>query len=718
VFDGVDNGDGPDIPTEETPLVCRLSASVSETVLGQDINSKSIGFFLKNSSDGPIQTNNPIALIDGYKEIPLAEGTDTIGYGYAYFPHVSSSSIRNDIYTGAILAAQDQAVSTSQSLSSMPSLIADQLLMISNNSGKINFKNEIARIRFSNIFSLMRFEISADQELLSIPTFITQRIKSFEMYISNGIDTLTPVINIPGQYTIDLSKSPEDPGYSGPNFTSRSAKITANISESPVINTATPIIVWIAIPSLSNLRENYKVVVRMETEDSNNVSYRTFSTVSGFSSIGRNVLVRVPIVLGKKNLYSDDAVKESFVGKPANTYVVSEAGLYEIPARKINGDLPISTGDYTADWLWASKAGGGQFSDEEAGELISNISYDPENKTIRFRVGTEFSFTEGNVVLALKNAVSKEIVWTWHIWITDPPKDVEYDKSDGNIKFLDRNIGALTIDTLSSPVDTYGFVYQWGRKDPFVGGDGVVSDEGTSFLSVARDHTKLNPNDDTWGDDVKKWSRAERSEAGTIEESIKYPMMFIYNGTSSTEGVADWLSGSRAENEGWSDDAEVKTDDDPCPYGYKVPGMNEQELDTLDVLYRPWQTYFHHIQIGGGFPPGVWFYNVDNSNRYWKYYNDDTNDFTWWPVAGMRHGQHGRIENKDFIGAQLKYSGTDNSMGRGYYWTSTPLKISGVVVPGASYRIQMRNNILYSSDEYGPNADAYPVRCVKMTNIP
>jgi hypothetical protein len=286
---------------------------------------------------------------------------------------------------------------------------------------------------------------------------------------------------------------------------------------------------------------------------------------------------------------------------------------------------------------------------------------------------------------------------------------VEYDRLAGlPIALLDRNLGALSADTLFSPaVDTYGFVYQWGRKDPFFGGDGLTADEGLSVFSVARTHTTLNPEDDAWGDGVKEWARGEMSTFGTIEQSVRYPMRFIYNETSLSEGIAEWLSGSRADDEGWSDDSDVKTDYDPCPYGYKVPGMNEAELDTLDVLYRPWQ---NSLML----PSNIRFYNAGNSNRYWTYYNYDA--VSMWPVAGMRQGQYGRVGGENVIGAQLKYSGTDNRMGGGYYWTSTPLKIGGRVVPGASYRIEMHNHILYSKDTYGPHVDAYPVRCVKMNN--
>lgn len=701
IYDKVFEEEGNNNNDNNDPIVCRLSASLLETTFGQDINAKAIGFFLKDSSSLLAQTNNPIVLSSGYKEIAMAEGSDSIGYCYAYYPHVSSSSISNSIYTGAVSASQDQPVSTSQSLSEIPLSITDQLLMISNNSGRINFKNEIARIQFKNVFSLMRFEIKANRELIEHPNFINQRIKKFEMYFSTSTDTLTPVINLVGQYTIDLSISPGESGYSGLNFTNRTSRIAANITESPVINASTPIIVWIVIPPLSNVFSGHKLVVKLETEDSNNVSFNTFSTVSGFGKIERNTLIPVSIELTKNSIYSDDVVKESFVDKPANSYVISELGLYEIAAKKISGEIPNGA---SVDWLWASKeGGGGAFT---IGELISNISFDSSSKTIRFRVGSGFGITEGNVVLALKDA-SGNIVWTWHIWITDKPGDVQY---DGN-KFLDRNIGALSADTLSPAIDTYGFVYQWGRKDPFVGGDGVIYDESDMPLYVARTHTIVNTSA-TWGAGVSEWSQVGMAANTSVEESRKYPMRFFYNGESSSEAdPADWLHES--ETDLWSD--EGKTDYDPCPYGYKVP--DKGDLNALHMAFDNYEIYLEDLKVNPSKPiPSIWFYNRKNSNRYWEY--SYSNTVTSWPLTGMRQG---RNTSGKWIGAQLKYAGTDNRMGRAFYWTSTPLSIDGKVVPGSSHRIAtngsiLNGSILYSPDEYGANADAYPVRCVKMTN--
>jgi hypothetical protein len=686
-------GPGPDPGPGDKENIFRMNATVESTPFGkQNMGSDNIGLFLYKNSVDAIESNKNVTLANGAYEYKI-ESKDSSGYCFAYYPY-SSSLISGTTYTGTLSSVQNQPVSTSTSASDIPSSLTNQMLMISDQSNVIKFIDNTASIQFRNVFSLLCFKITKD---ISLTGFDNQRIKSFDMYMANSIDTLIPLdvlYKFSGTYTIDLKKAPGASGYSGPNYSSSSsARITAQITNSPFItsNSEAPVVIWIVVPPF-NFYAN-KLVVRMETEDDSGVSYSTFSTFSGLGEIARNTLTTFPVNLKKENLYSDDILKESFVNKPANRYVISEPGVYEIAAKKISGEMLNGA---SADWLWASKEGGASLT---IGELISNISFDATAKTIRFRVGSGFGLTKGNVVLALKDA-SNNIVWTWHIWITNDVKDMKYDGST----FLDRNIGALSADTLSPAIDTYGFVYQWGRKDPFVGGDGITYDESNMPLYVARNHTIINSSA-AWGTDVDKWTQVEMTAGTSVDESRKYPMRFFYNGKSSSESdPADWLYQSKTDL--WSDSG--KTDDDPCPYGYKVPGKDD--LKALHNGYNNYELYLNDLKVNPSVPfPSIWFYNRKNSNRYWEYaYNNAT---TAWPTAGMRQG---RNASGKWIGAQLKYAGTDNRMGRAFYWTSTPLSIGGTPVPGSSHRVATNGFILYSSDEYGANADAYPVRCVKM----
>jgi hypothetical protein len=694
----------PPPPPPEKKYIFRMNATVENTPLSkQNVASDNIGLFIykANTLVDPIQKNKSVTLNNGYYEYEIGTN-DSVGYCFAYYPY-SSTLMANTTttYTGKLSPVQDQDLSSPGA----PATLTNQMLMISDHSNVVKFVDEIANIQFKHVFSLLRFKITKDASLVK---FNKQKIKKFEMYMASAGDTLTPneYYKLAGEYWIDLKYVPDAaPNYSAPNFSSASAKITAAITNSPEI-TDTPIDVWILVRPF---KPYHKLVVRMETEDDEGISYNTISTFSEFGDILRNKEIPFDVILKRNNLYSDDVVRESFVDKPANSYVISEPGLYEIAMKKPGGDL-LPEG--SVDWLWASKAGGGRFEIEELINDISIDAEDPQNKKIRFRVGSELGLKKGNVILALKNAANKDIVWTWHIWITDKPKNMLY----GSKLFLDRNIGALSADTVSVPaIDTYGFVYQWGRKDPFFGGDGLVFDEADNKLSVARAHTIVNnESSGQWNPNVNEWSLSDRSVDGTIDKSIKYPMKFIYNGNSSSEenDPADWLLTSNTDL--WSN--VKKTDYDPCPYGYRVPSGNkvpEEAVSDFSMLYTAYNTYLFYLndkEINPNKPlPDVWFYNHYNSNRYWIY-SSDVDGYTVWPAAGMREGRN--VSGK-WNGAQLKYSGTDGRMGKGYYWTSTPLEINGRKIPGASSRICIHNTLLYSKTDYGPNADAYPVRCVK-----
>ena len=118
----------------------------------------------------------------------------------------------------------------------------------------------------------------------------------------------------------------------------------------------------------------------------------------------------------------------------------------------------------TASLLWETSQG-----------LISQVElvYD----YVRFRTPAFDSgeHKEGNAVIAVYDDKSN-IIWSWHIWITDNPGSVELKSGDSTVEFMDRNLGATaaTLSDSSSPaygetLETYGLYYQWGRKDPSMG---------------------------------------------------------------------------------------------------------------------------------------------------------------------------------------------------------------------------------------------------------
>jgi uncharacterized protein (TIGR02145 family) len=114
---------------------------------------------------------------------------------------------------------------------------------------------------------------------------------------------------------------------------------------------------------------------------------------------------------------------------------------------------------------------------------------------------------------------------------------------------MDRNLGALTVASIAenetSAVTSYGLLYQWGRKDPFIG-------------------AKYNTTKDLPG-----YTHAEGMDFSissgkiTLDHSIQHPMEMGWEAYNK-----DWCTEETTSETLWSDSE--KTIYDPCPSGYRV----------------------------------------------------------------------------------------------------------------------------------------------------
>ena len=140
----------------------------------------------------------------------------------------------------------------------------------------------------------------------------------------------------------------------------------------------------------------------------------------------------------------------------ANCYIISEAGLYKF--KTVKGNSTTSVGSVaSASILWETF---GTDTAPEPSDLISGVCY--KDGYIAFK--TADTFKEGNAVIAAKDA-SGNILWSWHIWLTDQPQAQVYNNDAGTM--MDRNLGATS--ATPGDVGALGLLYQWGRKDPFLG---------------------------------------------------------------------------------------------------------------------------------------------------------------------------------------------------------------------------------------------------------
>lgn len=235
--------------------------------------------------------------------------------------------------------------------------------------------------------------------------------------------------------------------------------------------------------------------------------------------------------------YEDDGIDLS-AGGTANCYIVSEAGRYRFLPKRGNANITYESVVASVEVLWESY---GTSSIPDKGSLISNVAF---NKGY-IVFDTPGTFKEGNAVIAAKDG-NGDILWSWHIWLTDEPQSQVYKNNAGVM--MDRNLGALTSETASHL--SSGLLYQWGRKDPFLGADSMFDSWPTLVQSSVN-----------WPEPV-----ASTASTGSIYYTVRNPMTFI----TSNSYNRDWIytGDTSTDVSRWTTSKSVY---DPCPPGWRVP---------------------------------------------------------------------------------------------------------------------------------------------------
>lgn len=142
----------------------------------------------------------------------------------------------------------------------------------------------------------------------------------------------------------------------------------------------------------------------------------------------------------------------------ANSYLVHGAGAYSFDATVMGNG--VSTEPFAATKLSPSSAA---LLWQDAPALLSDVRL--EEGRVHFTAGEG----QGNALIAVRDADGR-ILWSWHIWVTDYDPSSQVPKLNG-LSWMTRNLGALS-DDYDETGSAKGFVYQWGRKDPFPSGAG------------------------------------------------------------------------------------------------------------------------------------------------------------------------------------------------------------------------------------------------------
>jgi hypothetical protein len=320
----------------------------------------------------------------------------------------------------------------------------------------------------------------------------------------------------------------------------------------------------------------------------------------------------------------------------SNSYIVAPGSTIYIPvSRATAGNVANfpSGASFTTGLLW---------SDVDA----THVTATAVGRYIKVVAGS----TEGNSVVFAKSTTSPyNIVWSWHIWVTNynPGLTANTDANtttysfNGNL-WMDRNLGATT--TTPATVTTFGLLYQWGRKDPFPGSSSYDDNvEPTLFgaqTSVTKTAAPTGPN---------------------LVVSIQNPLTFYYSDGDNSDWYA---SGSGPQNDAlWYDGTATKTLYDPCPVGWRVPFF-------LSGTTSPWD--------GLSTTGATW-----SSGFIWS-------DIGYYPASGLRYGSSG-----SFSGV-----GTD-----GGFWSSSVDRASG-------YFLSFNSDDVDPATSYY-RAFGFSVRCVK-----
>ena len=219
---------------------------------------------------------------------------------------------------------------------------------------------------------------------------------------------------------------------------------------------------------------------------------------------------------------------------------------------------------------------------------------------------------------------------------------------------MDRNLGATS--ATPGDVGALGLLYQWGRKDPFLGSCSSSISSNTLAKSTI-----------TWPSAV-----STSSSRGTVDYVTSNPTVFVYASSSPY----DWHYSS-SDNTLWTNSSSTKSIYDPCPAGWRV-------------------------QDGGG--NGVWSKALGSSSSFTQssLYNSANEGMNfsgkfgsasaiWYPASGCRDGIDGSLYS---VGLS------------GYCWSASPFNYD-------AYCLYFNRNGSVIPSNYDARAYGHSVRCLQ-----
>ena len=312
----------------------------------------------------------------------------------------------------------------------------------------------------------------------------------------------------------------------------------------------------------------------------------------------------------------------------ANCHVVKPGGTLTIKAVKGNSTTALEFDNATLVW-------------QDAIGLVSSVSGNGSEGVVVVRLADG---KEGNAVVAARDG--DRIVWSWHVWVTDydPEADI-FEWTDANgitYKYMDRNLGALSAEKYSK--ESLGLMYQWGRKDPFPGGDDVESQIQKRIYDINGNQIYMK---------IEERPTYNDNTSTNLQLAIEHPDVF-YDAPSSSWPVVDWLTDKAAlqNNDLWGGKTNAKTIYDPCPEGWRIPAAGNGW--GFRTEYKKKGSLNDDGEYDESYP---WFQDYDKCIGF-RYKTKAGKEY-WFPLVGKLDPNNGTLQS---VGGSGYYNTcTDNS---------------------------------------------------------
>jgi len=299
----------------------------------------------------------------------------------------------------------------------------------------------------------------------------------------------------------------------------------------------------------------------------------------------------------------------------ANCYIVPAGGTYKF--KSVQGNSTTSVGDVKGvKVLWETF---GTDVTPTVGDLIkANVSYSDNYITF----STNDTYSRGNAVIAAysdNDCSDGNVLWSWHIWLTGEEitsNDIALRNNAGTI--MDRNLGAIYSNRATW--NSFSFLYQYGRKDPFLGG--------------------------TWKQVSSSYNMTPA--VSTIDFNFVSADGYSYSIAHPTDFMTSW-GDNNPEQIGWT--SENKNQYDPCPVGYKVP--NQYVYTMLAEAYQEGETPYRSVSTYG-------------TDIYW--YGSGYSDYhsIWFPYTQALYGD-GTLQNIGLAASKAYADGALWTAGGSFY---------------------------------------------------